>query len=153
MSQNPLPDISKITEFLFISAWPRGEHVEGLRSMEIRLILSMDWRRPSKLLAANPIHLLWIPTIDSPLIPMPISFLRRGVEAAMPVIEKGYRVLTHCRFGIHRSVAMACCVLIGAGYNSGEAIRLVKSRRPVADPDIWYIRSRILKFEREWKTG
>jgi hypothetical protein len=29
-------------------------------------------------------------------------------------------------------------------------MRLVKDRRAVADPDVWYIRRRILKFEQLW---
>ncbi len=32
-----------------------------------------------------------------------------------------------------------------------EAMRLVKDRRAAADPDVWYIQRRILKFEQEWR--
>jgi hypothetical protein len=46
---------------------------------------------------------------------------------------------------------MACCVLIGTGHTAEEAMRLVKDRRAVADPDAWYIRRRILKFEQLWR--
>jgi protein-tyrosine phosphatase len=81
---------------------------------------------------------------------MPISTLKRGVEAALPVIRDGYAVLVHCQAGMHRSVAMACCVLISMGLRSDEAMQLVKQKRSVADPDIWYIQSRIYKFERQW---
>ena len=31
-----------------------------------------------------------------------------------------------------------------------EAMALIVAKRPVADPHIFYIESRILKFEREW---
>ena len=84
---------------------------------------------------------------------MPIYKLRAGVEAALPVINEGYGVLSHCRAGVHRGAAMACCVLIGLGYTAAEAIRLVESKRQVADPSIWYIRKRIEKFEQEWKRS
>jgi protein-tyrosine phosphatase len=104
-------------------------------------------------LGQAPVRLLWLPTIDSPFTPMPISRLRHGVMAALPVIRQGSGVLVHCRYGVHRSVAMACCVLIGMGYTAGSAARLVKERRPAADPDIWYIRSRILLFEKDWLKG
>jgi len=43
-------DISQINEFLFISAWPRGEHNDQIRALDIRLILSMHWQRPSQTL-------------------------------------------------------------------------------------------------------
>jgi protein-tyrosine phosphatase len=79
-----------------------------------------------------------------------MNLLLRGVEAALPVIQDGYGVLAHCRYGVHRSVAMACCTLIGMGYSADEAMRMVKDKRSTADPDIWYIRRRILKFMQLW---
>jgi protein tyrosine phosphatase (PTP) superfamily phosphohydrolase (DUF442 family) len=147
----PLPDISPITDYLYISAWPRGEHAAEIRALGVRLILSMHWRRPVKTVGHPPVRLLWLPTVDTPLTPMPMFQLRRGVEAALPVVRQGEKVLVHCKAGVHRSVAMACCVLIGTGHTAEEAMRLVKDRRAVADPDAWYIRRRILKFEQLWR--
>jgi hypothetical protein len=86
------PDVSPITDYLYISAWPRGNHAEEIRLLNVRLILSMHWIRPSRTLGHPPVRLLWLPTIDNPLAPMPISTLRRGVEAALPVIQQGFRV-------------------------------------------------------------
>lgn len=151
MPDYPLPNISQINEYLFVSAWPKAEHKDGIRELGIRLILSMHLWRPSHVVGTPPVQLFWIPTVDSPVIPMPISFLERGVEAALPVIAAGDKVLTHCRYGIHRSVAMACCVMIGMGMTAQEAMKLVQEKRSVADPDIWYIRSRIVKFEKKWR--
>ncbi|MFN2158759.1 MAG: hypothetical protein ACK2U3_07095 [Anaerolineales bacterium] len=152
MGPNNTPsDISQITDQLFISSWPEGEHYQEILELNIRLILSMHWMRPSKSLEQPPVKLLWLWTVDTPLTPLPMSKLRRGVEAALPVIRDGYGVLSHCRAGIHRGAAMACCVLIGLGYSASEAIRLVESKRQIADPGIWYIRRRIEKFERVWK--
>jgi protein-tyrosine phosphatase len=83
---------------------------------------------------------------------MPMRTLQRGVEAALPVIQAGNAVLVHCRAGVHRSVAMACCVLIGMGQSADEAMQLVEQKRPVADPRLWYIRRRIVQFEQYWRT-
>ena len=155
---NPLPnerqftDVSQITDYLYLSAMPQEIHADEIREMGIRLILSMHWQRPHHSVGADPVKLLWLPTFDSPLLPMSLKVLRRGVEASLPVIRAGDRVLVHCRYGVHRSVAMACCVLIGQDYNSDEAMSLVKEKRAVADPDIWYIRARINKFENLWKS-
>jgi hypothetical protein len=146
-------DISQITDQLYISSWPEGDHYQEILDLNIRLILSMHWMRPSATLEQTPVKLLWLWTIDTPLTPMPIYKLRRGVEAALPVIQEGYGVLSHCRAGVHRGAAMACCVLIGLGYSAAEAIRLVESKRRVADPSIWYIRKRIEKFEQLWKRN
>lgn len=118
--------------------------------MDVRLILSMHWLRPARTLGHPPVQLLWLPTFDTPLTPMPLHTLRRGVQAALPVIQGGYRVLAHCRAGVHRSVAMACCVLIGMGLGADEAMRLVEQKRPVADPHAWYIQRRIVQFEQQW---
>jgi len=146
-------DISQITGYLYISAWPRGDHAEEIRARNIRLVLSMHWIRPSRSIGQTPVKLLWLPTIDKPFAPIPMRVLQRGVEAALPVIRDGYAVLAHCRAGQHRSVAMACCVLIGMGYSAEAAMQLVKERRLVADPYMGYIQKRILKFEDHWKNN
>jgi hypothetical protein len=152
MPKTSSPDVSAITDYLYISAWPRGDHAEEIRALNVRLILSMHWIKPSRTLGHPPVRLLWLPTIDKPLFPMPIPTLQRGVEAALPVIQEGYAVLVHCRAGVHRSVAMACCVLIGMGQTAEEAMALVKQKRSVADPYAWYIRRRIYKFEQFWRA-
>jgi len=147
----PPPDISRITDHLFISAFPEAEHAETIRALNVRLILSMPLQKPHHQVRMAPVKWLHLRTVDSPLTPMPISVLRRGVEAALPVIDDGHGVLVHCLAGVHRSVAMACCILIGMGYSAEAAMTLVEEKREVADPRVWYIRRRIEKFERSWR--
>ena len=60
-------------------------------------------------------------------------------------------LLVHYKAGVHRSVAVACCVPSGAGHTPEESMSLVKDRRSAADPDVWYIRRRILKFDHKWR--
>jgi hypothetical protein len=151
MPQKSRPDVSEITKYLYISAWPRGDHAEEIRLLNVRLILSMHWIKPSRTLGHPPVKLFWLPTFDNALLPMPVSTLQRGVEAAMPVIQEGYGVLVHCRAGRHRSVAMACCVLIAMGMSADEAMELVEQQRSAADPHARYIERRIYKFEEAWK--
>jgi protein-tyrosine phosphatase len=91
-------------------------------------------------------------TFDTFLLPIPIHFLVRGARAALETIRSGGKVYAHCAYGRHRGVAMGTCILIAQGMTPDEAMRLVKSRRPVADPDIFYIRSRILKFAQVWNA-
>lgn len=146
-------DISEITNYLYISSFPRREHVEQICALEIRMIISMYLRRPVKSLRQLPIKQLWMPVIDSPLTPIPISVFQRGVRAALPLIDEGEKVLVHCRWGVHRSAAMACCILIGKGYTVDEAVALVKRQRAVAEPDTGYILARIKKFEQEWSRS
>jgi hypothetical protein len=42
--------------------------------------------------------------------------------------------------------------LIAQGHSPREAMDMIKSRRRVADPDIFYIRNRILRFARQWRV-
>ncbi len=144
-------DISLIVDQLYVSALLRAEHVEELRTRGVDLILNMIPFPPPKIYTQPPFRALNLPTLDSPLTPIPIRFLRRGVQTALPVIHNGGSVLTYCRAGRHRSVAMASCVLIGLGYPADEAMRLVDKRRAVADPYAWHIRRRITKFEQKWR--
>lgn len=144
------PHISRITDYLYISAFPRGDHVAEIVALGVRLVLSMHWMRPTKMLGEPPIKLLWLPTFDVPFLPMPIKTLNKGVRAALPVIQDGGAVLVHCKAGVHRSVAQAACVLIGMGYSADDAMQLIKEKRAVADPDAGYIQKRIRKFERQW---
>jgi hypothetical protein len=146
-------NISEITSYLFISSFPRRENVEQIRGLGVRLIISMYLLKPDKSLGEPPLKLLWMPVIDSPLIPIPLGVFRIGVREALPVIEAGDKVLVHCRWGIHRSVAMACCILIGKGYRLNEAIALVKRQRAVADPEASHILRRIKKYEQEQPGG
>lgn len=145
------PDISQITDYLFISVWPEARHADEIVQLEIGLVLSMHWLPPQRALRRLPVTVCWLPTIDTPLTPMPLPTLRRGVEAALPVIHSGGRVLCHCKAGVHRSVAMASCVLIGMGLSAQDARATVKLGRAVADPDVAYIRRRIEAFELHWQ--
>jgi hypothetical protein len=145
------PDISEITKYLYISAFPDLEYTETIRALNVRLIISMPLQKPKRATRQPPVQWLHLRTIDAPWTPIPMSTFRRGVEAALPVIDEGGAVLVHCRAGVHRSVAMACCILIGRGYSAELAMRHVKEKRAAADPYAWYVRWRIEKFERSWK--
>ena len=145
------PHISQITDYLYVSAFPRGEHVAEIVALGVRLVLSMHWMRPMKMLGKQPVELLWLPTFVNIFLPMPIGTLNRGVGGALPVVEDGGGVLVHCKSGKHRSVAQAACVLIAKGYTADEAMQLIKEKRAVADPDAWHIQRRIRKFEAQWQ--
>jgi hypothetical protein len=146
----PPYDASAITDQLFIAVRPRARHMEHVRGLGVDLVLSMIWFAPPRELTRPPFALRRLPMIDNPLFPLPMWELRRGVDAALPVLEAGGRVLVYCRGGIHRSVAMACCILIARGMSADAAMDLVKQQRPIADPRAWYIARRIRAFERDW---
>jgi hypothetical protein len=116
----------------------------------VDLVLSMIWFAPPRALTRPPFRVIRLPTVDSPLLPIPLFMLRRGVSAAVLVLEAGGRVLVYCRAGRHRSVAMASCILIARGMTADEAMDTIVAHRPVADPHARHIERRIRAFEQDW---
>ena len=142
---------SLITPHLFVGGMPeRGDYAQ-LHAQNIRLVLNMRFlKRLPEGEPEPPMPVLWLRALDSPLTPIPTGLLEQGVYAALPVIEAGGAVLSHCAYGRHRSVALAAAILIAQGYTAKDAMRLIKEKRPNADPDLYYIRWRIEAFERKW---
>jgi protein tyrosine phosphatase (PTP) superfamily phosphohydrolase (DUF442 family) len=145
-------NFSQITDCLFIGDAPRGDDYDLLRELGVRLVINMCFeKRPTVDLHQPPLDLLWLPALDSPLLVIPIRHLRRGVQAALKTFQEGGKVYAHCKKGRHRGPAMGASILIALGYDPEQAIDLIKLQRPIADPDIFYIRSRILRFARAWQ--
>ena len=145
--------VTAITDYLSIAAWPSAENITIMRQLGVRLVISMTNREPPPELAAPPFQLLHLPANDFPFRPIPMTTLCTGVAAALPVIADGGKVAVHCSRGRHRSVAMACAILIGMGHSGDAAMLIVKTQRPQADPYIWYIRRRVNAFEEMWPDG
>jgi protein-tyrosine phosphatase len=147
-------EYSEITESLYIGTTPRTEDYDILRELGIRLVINMRIERapfpdPHK----PPILSLWLPTFDSPLIPIPLGALYKGVMTALKILDEGGKVYAHCAAGVHRGVAMGAAILIAQGYAPMDAMQHIKQRRTVADPFTWYIRRRILRFAEKWNTS
>ena len=146
-------DLSEITDNLFIGTTPRNDEIELLRDLGVRLVINMRFeKRPPRESHYLPIKFLWLPTIDSPGLVIPVRCLIRGVHAALETFKNGGKVYVHCQRGRHRGVAMGASILIALGYDPQEAMDLIKAQRPIADPDVFYIRSRILRFAHAWQT-
>ena len=146
-------DISKITDYLYVSASLQTAHIDELDTRNISLIISMiGGRRPPEIFAHSPYRLLWLQTFDSLLIPIPMSKLMRGVEMALQTIQNEGRILVYCGQGRHRSVAMAAAILIAMGYTVPEAADLLCAQRKEADPKTWHIYQRIQAFEKYWRN-
>ena len=144
-------DFSQITDCLFIGDTPRLDDYDLLRELGVRLVINMRLEKRPKLDQHDPpLDFLWLPTVDMPGLVIPIRFLRRGVQVALETIQAGGKVYAHCHKGRHRGPAMGASILIALGYEPDEAIELIKLQRPIAEPDAFYIRSRILRFARAW---
>lgn len=146
-------DISRITDYLYVGSKLGKEHADELKVLNFNLIISMIGQiPPEEIYTLPPFKTLWIRTYDFFLTPIPIKKLLIGVEAALPVIKSGGKVLVFCMQGRRRSVAMAASILIAMGYTHSQAVELLISSRKVADPRRWYIQNRIRAFEKYWST-
>ena len=140
-------DFSKITDDLFVGTTPSTGDYSLLHDLGVRLVINMRWEhRLHPDLHAEPLSILWLRTIDSPFFPIPMRALQRGAQAALKAIRADGKVYAHCAGGRHRGVAMGAAVLIAQGHSPQEAMELIKTNRPVADPGVFYIRNRILRF-------
>ena len=145
-------DISSINNYLWVGAQPKAEDADALRQLGVRLVISMRGEvRPPAEFSEPPLSVLWLRTFDYFFTPIPMNKLMRGVRAALPVIQEGGQVLTHCKQGRHRGVAMGAAILIAMGHTAEEAMSLLCRQRESAHPQAWYVRRQILKFETHWR--
>jgi protein-tyrosine phosphatase len=145
-------EFSPIADTLFIGTTPSAGDYNILRGLGVQLVINMRVEyRPRRDPHETPLQLLWLPTFDSPLIPISIKYLQRGARTALETIRGGGKVYAHCAGGVHRAVTMGACILIAQGFDPYTAMALIKEKRPHADPYAFYIRPRILKFARQWR--
>ena len=144
-------DFSQITNDLFIGTTPTAKDYDLLRDLGVRLVINMRFMRgPHPDLHPEALNFLWLRTIDSPIILIQLPKLIQGTQAALETIRNGGKVYSHCAKGRHRSVAMGAAILIAQGHAPEAAMQLIKQQRPIADPGLYYIRSRIYRFARQW---
>ena len=114
-------DVSPITEYLYISSWLREDHAEAIRLPE----RAFD---PVDALDQALLQLLDVPRCGCygcqpsifPLRPCRSAPCSAAWRPPCRSSRLATCVLVHCRAGVHRSVAMACCVLIGMGMTAEE---------------------------------
>ena len=143
-----------ITDQLYVSSKMGEKHFKDLGSFAFKLIISMiGQNRHSLRERKDSYEVLWLKSFDSFLTPIPMKTLEKGVISALPFLDKGQKVLVYCRQGKRRSVTMAASILIAQGYTSDQAMKLLKEKRPVSSPMLWYVQSRIRKFEQFWTNS
>ncbi len=145
-------NFSSITDNLLVGTTPTRRDFDLLREMGVSLVINMRWMPGPRPRSDDPaLHYICFRTFDNPMLPIPLGSLIKGVQMALEEIKSGGKVYTHCAAGRHRSVAMAAAILIAQGLAPEGAIDLIKERRPIADPDAYHIRKRILLFAKHWE--
>ena len=145
---------SRITDHLYIGTTPGTKDYDLLRQLGVELVINMriGWP-PKRDLHSSPLRSLWLPSIDSPFLPIPMHFLKIGVREALKVMDEGGVVYAHCAKGRHRGPAMGACILIAQGNSPDEAMQLIKQQRPTSDLKAWYIQRRVMQFARMWQKS
>ena len=142
------PNISFIAPHLLMGSQPTDRAYRELESDGVKLIINMrifpDGRNKTLIPTKN------FRAFDAPFFPVPMRYLFRGARLALEHINNNETVFVHCRQGKHRSAMMVAAILIALGRSSDEARRIIKEGRPVANPDLFYIRQRIKQFETAW---
>lgn len=146
----PVFDVSFVTPYLAVGSLPKKAEYTYLQEIGVKLIINMVFFRGNG--AACTIPVLRLRSFDNPFTPIPLSAMIKGAEAGAALIRQQEKVLVHCMHGKHRSPAMATAILIALGYSLDDAIAMIKKVRPAARPDAFYIKRRIIAFERVWKN-
>lgn len=129
--KTPSFNYSQITENIFVGSTPKSLDISKLKKQGFGLIINM---RIDKKISSNILKILWLPNIDLSPFPLRHKHMILGAREAKKTLKKNEKVLVICRIGRHRSVAMAACLLIDQGFSPEEAKKLIKEKRPIADP-------------------
>jgi len=129
------PDFDWITDHLAVGGSFDAEQTESLtRDHGIRAVVDLrnEDVDDEALLRRHGIVLLHLPTED--VCGVDQADLDQGVGFVSAHLDRGDRVLIHCRHGIGRSAVLALCVLVRRGVAPLDALALVKDRRERVSP-------------------
>jgi predicted protein tyrosine phosphatase len=103
--------------------------------LKVRAVVDVrsEDRDDEALLVRHGIAFLHLPTDDFCAVSPPM--IEDGVAFALGHIQRGERVLVHCKEGIGRSVTLSLCILCALGAEPLDAMRLIKDRRVHASPN------------------
>ena len=148
-------DITWITSRIGLGGgiWSRENMAEAAR-MGITHVIDMQIEFDDTPLAeGHAIEVLWNPT-DDDFQPKPAELLERGVGFAHAALEdEDAKVFIHCAAGVHRAPMMTLAVLCSMGWELGDAMETISSRRPVVDFADVYVNSVENFLQEQMKTA
>jgi hypothetical protein len=98
-------------------------------------------------LRKHEIRLLHVPVDDG--CPFDEARLRAAVRWVLSALQRGEKVVIHCEYGIGRSALLAGAVLVSRGLSPLEALRLLKTRRPLISPSPGQLQC-LIQFAAAW---
>ena len=122
-------NVSRVNDWLLVGGGvPRSRYVE-LKALGVTAVIDMRGERcdDAEALAALGIELLNLPVADR--YPPSVAQLMRGVEWALPRLERGGQLFTHCEHGVGRGPLMGLAVMVARGWDAPVAYREVRKAR------------------------
>jgi len=122
-------NVSRVNDWLLVGGGvPRSRYVE-LKALGVTAVIDMRGERcdDAEALATLGIELLNLPVTDR--YPPSVAQLMRGVEWALPRLEQGGQLFTHCEHGVGRGPLMGLAVMVARGWDAPVAYREVRKAR------------------------
>jgi hypothetical protein len=142
-------NLSRITEQLIVGGAIPPRAYRRLKEMGVTAVIDLreEARDDAAALEALGIELLHLPARDTYAASQ--AQLLRGVEWALPRLERGGQIYAHCKHGVGRGPLMGLAILVAQGLNGGESLRLMRSQRWQAAPNDRQLEA-LVEFERTW---
>ncbi|ABF89944.1 MULTISPECIES: dual specificity protein phosphatase [Myxococcus] len=122
-------NVSQVNDWLYVGgAVPRSRYAE-LKARGITAVIDVRGERcdDAEALKALGIELLNLPVTDR--YPPSVEQLMRGVEWALPRLEQGGTLYTHCEHGVGRGPLVGLAVMVARGWEAPTAYRELRQAR------------------------
>lgn len=146
---HPATTASRVTPVMYVGGYLAAADPALVRQMEFTHILKLFADDPGYRGGAHRhpgVEYLVIDAEDDPSYPLDrhfntcLAFIRRALGPKPPGERPG-RILVHCHAGVSRSVSIVTLhLMVDHGLSLQQALRLVKSRRPPAQPNPGFLR-------------
>ncbi|NVI99312.1 dual specificity protein phosphatase family protein [Myxococcus sp. AM009] len=122
-------NVSRVNDWLYVGgAVPRSRYAE-LKARGITAVIDVRGERcdDAEALKALGIELLNLPVTDR--YPPSVEQVMRGVEWALPRLEQGGTLYTHCEHGVGRGPLVGLAVMVARGWEAPAAYRELRQAR------------------------
>lgn len=141
-------NFDQITENLFVGGQLDDEDWEVLQALDVTVNLSLRQEKQDTFEDITPTVSFWLPTPD--MLPPSLEVMGLGARLIGTMVDAGYKVYVHCHYGVGRAPIVSAAYLVTTGMSAGEALDLIRHKRPYADPTGAQIK-RLHEFASKWE--
>ncbi|MCP3136426.1 protein-tyrosine phosphatase family protein [Pyxidicoccus xibeiensis] len=122
-------NLSRVHDWLYVGGAISRSRYADLKALGITSVIDVRGERcdDAAALAALGIELLNLPVTDR--YPPSVEQLMRGVEWALPRLEQGGKLFTHCEHGVGRGPLVGLAVMVARGWDAPTAYRELRHAR------------------------